>query len=225
MLLFTAPSERIRDGLWWPRPVVGSGVASLPSVALLQASSSLALASLCSLAVACHEAQDGSSGIDIDKEGIDKEIDKSWIHDEAFLHAYKELRPEDHKEYDPIAVLIPRPNDQWSFEWPEALPGKSIRRRTNSRGFGRDSETSIAKSGFRVLVSGDSHTEGVVSNEDSFPNLLERALNENTTQGAEVLNAGVGYAGPHCYLGALRKNLDLQPDVFIATVFAGNDFL
>jgi hypothetical protein len=41
----------------------------------------------------------------------------------------------------------------------------------------------------------------------------------------EVLNAGVGYTSPTCYLGMLKKRLDLQPDVFVTVVFAGNDFL
>lgn len=148
----------------------------------------------------------------------------AFQHDEAFLHAYKELLPEEMKCYDPIAVIAMRPGQTWSFAWPEHPEGR-IQRATNSRGFNEDVETVVEKRGLRILVSGDSHTEGVVSNEESFPNVLERLLRAAGRTGSEVLNAGVGYTGPHCYLGMLQKHLDLAPDLFIATLFSGNDFM
>ena len=40
----------------------------------------------------------------------------------------------------------------------------------------------------------------------------------------EVLNAGVGGTGPYNYRGTLRRNLDLDPDVYIAALYVGNDF-
>ncbi|NOT32508.1 MAG: hypothetical protein HOP15_18860 [Planctomycetes bacterium] len=148
----------------------------------------------------------------------------AFQHDEAFLHAYKELLPDEMKCYDPLAVIAMRPGQTWSFAWPEHPEGR-IRRATNGRGFNEDAETAVEKRGLRILVSGDSHTEGVVSNEESFPNVLERFLRAAGRAQAEVLNAGVGYTGPHCYLGMLRKHLDLAPDLFIATLFSGNDFM
>lgn len=40
----------------------------------------------------------------------------------------------------------------------------------------------------------------------------------------EVLNAGVTFTGPTCYLGMVRKHLDLAPDLVVAAPFTGNDF-
>jgi hypothetical protein len=129
-----------------------------------------------------------------------------------------------------------RPDRNQSFDWPEHPDGR-VTFRTNNLGFREDRPTQVEKSGPRVLVLGDSHTEGQVNNDENVAHVLERLLQEQPPERAapagaalpaaprfEVLNAGVGGTGPHEYLGGLRKHLDLRPDLVIVVLYAGNDF-
>jgi len=126
-------------------------------------------------------------------------------------------RPTGRMMWDEDAWVVLRPDRTQSFDWAEH-PERRITFRTNNLGFREDAPTSPPKSGPRILVTGDSQTEGAVNNAESWPNALEGLL------GIEVLNAGVGGTGPHNHLGVLRRDLGLQPDVFVAALYAGNDF-
>ncbi len=136
--------------------------------------------------------------------------------------------------YDPVAYVVLAPDDDRVFDWPEHPDGK-IHFRTNNLGFREDAPTTVGHDTFRILVSGDSHTEGVVANEESLANVLERLLADareadlaaDSAAGrpVEVINAGVGVTGPDNYLGMLRKQLPLTPDLFLAVFFSGNDFM
>mgnify|MGYP001607393706 CR=1 FL=1 len=97
---------------------------------------------------------------------------------------------------------------------------------TNNFGFKENENTNEKKEPGtkRILVTGDSHTDGVAYNEETFPNQLEILLNSEDEK-FEVLNGGVGYYGPQNYLGFLKKYLFLQPDFFFVVVYTGNDFL
>ncbi len=158
-------------------------------------------------------------------------------------------RPTSRMMWDEDAWVVLRPDRTQSFDWAEHPAGR-ITFRTNNLGFREDAPTAPVKSGPRILVTGDSQTEGAVNNAESWPNALERLLAASratasaspgphtdaatrsepaTSAGAasadvEVLNAGVGGTGPHNFLGVLRRNLRLAPDVFIAALYAGNDF-
>ncbi len=162
---------------------------------------------------------------DADPErGDARVVPADWRHTPDFLAAYKPLQEGEHKVTDPVSGLALRPNDEWSLAWKEH-PDARIARRTNNRGFSEDAPTPVDFDGERVLVLGDSHTEGVVRNDESFANVLERLLaQEPGAPAVDVLNAGVGYTGPRLYLGMLRKHLDLEPDLVVATLFTGNDF-
>lgn len=130
----------------------------------------------------------------------------------------------DRFSYDPVAILLPRPDTVRTWRWDEHPRGHVVLR-TNNLGFREDLPTEIAKRGIRILVAGDSHTAGVVDNAESFANVLEARLQEGASAPViEVLNAGVAYTGPYCYLGVLRRYLFLKPDVFVAVLFTGNDF-
>jgi len=127
--------------------------------------------------------------------------------------------------YDPVAYLTHIPGDTQRWDWPEH-PAGSFVRSINNLGFNDDAPTTPAKHGLRVLVAGDSHTGGLVSPSESFTGVAERVLQERLGRAdVEVLNAGVGYTSPSCYLDVLHKHLALEPDVFVAVLFAGNDFL
>ena len=112
--------------------------------------------------------------------------------------------------------------------------------RPNSEGFYRDGITAIGnKFGHRddevnlekeanvcrIVVLGDSFTVGAgVRQEDAYPQILERLLNEDFEYSVEVINTGVGgwapfhYAQYYEYYG--RK---FNPDLVVIGFFVGND--
>ena len=128
---------------------------------------------------------------------------------------------------DAIAGHLHRPYAHLEFAWNEHYKGK-IEFRTNDLGFREDRDTAIEKAdnSVRILVAGDSHTDGVVYNAESFPNILEDKLNSGSRSlRFEVINGGVGYYTFQNYAGFLRRHLDLKPDYFVVTVYLGNDFM
>ena len=130
---------------------------------------------------------------------------------------------------DSIAGHIHQPNTIKEFKWPEHPLGKLVIK-TNNLGFKEDSDTKIEKNSntFRVIVTGDSHIDGVVYNSESFPNQLEEMINLKVSGNDvawEIINAGAGYYGPQNYFGVLKRFESLKPDLFIVTIYIGNDFL
>jgi len=109
---------------------------------------------------------------------------------------------------------------------------------TNSLGLREDEEPIQPRPRLRVLVTGDSHTDGVCTNPETFANVLEAALRARATGRAadsgtrfdpgwiEVLNAGKGGYSFCNYYGVLARflELDLAPDVFVVAIYGGNDF-
>ena len=88
-----------------------------------------------------------------------------------------------------------------------------------------DTEPALAAPDVRVLVTGDSHTDGVCANAENFTTLVEEQLRAPDPQRTvEVLNAGTGYYTFPNYLGVLVKYLELEPDAFVICVYGGNDF-
>ncbi|MDP6538970.1 MAG: SGNH/GDSL hydrolase family protein [Planctomycetota bacterium] len=97
--------------------------------------------------------------------------------------------------------------------------------RSNSLGMRNDGEPLVPPPNLRVLVTGDSHTDGVCANEESFCGLLGDGLRLNELdRTVEVLNTGTGGYTFYHYLGVLERHLELGPDVFVAVVYGGNDF-
>lgn len=159
---------------------------------------------------------------------------RAWVFPFPRLHRWLHASPPgflvqeaDYYVADEVAGHVHRPHAVRELEWPEHPAGR-IRIATNNLGFREDEDTLESKAGgtVRILVTGDSHVDGVVENSESFPNLLE-ALLSATESGArhEVINGGVGVYGPRHYLGFLRKHLGLRPDVYIVVVYAGNDLV
>ncbi len=135
--------------------------------------------------------------------------------------------------YQPHAILrhVHRPAAARITPVPDHPQGQ-VTMVTNERGFRNDREHAVPKpSGtFRILVTGDSHTDGVVDNVDSFAAELERllqieAVEEKQDLAIEVLNGGTGYWGPTEYGDAFRVWRDLQPDLCVVVLYEGNDFL
>ena len=145
--------------------------------------------------------------------------------DEATVRALFGLDHRTEYRYDPVAHILPVANRRRRFPWDEHPLGRVLCR-SNNLGFAEDRPTEVEKHGLRVLVSGDSHTQGVVDNAESFCHVAERELQQRLARAdVEVLNAGVGLTGPTCYLGVLQRYLELRPDAFVAVLYAGNDFV
>ncbi|MFN4285022.1 MAG: SGNH/GDSL hydrolase family protein [Lacibacter sp.] len=99
-------------------------------------------------------------------------------------------------------------------------------KQSNNLGFVKAADTRITKESglLRVLVTGDSHTDGYVHTHENFCTLLEAQL-QKAGKAVEVLNAGVAYYSFPNYPGALFRNLFLRPDVFVLVAYTGNDFI
>lgn len=128
---------------------------------------------------------------------------------------------------DSTALFIHKPNIEIYDNWGTPQQKISTERRTNNLGF-REDDDIVAKqeNEFRVLVTGDSHTDGVLKhNTESFVNIWEEKLNASDSAFQyNCINGGVGYYTFRNYEGFLKKYANLKPEVFLINVFTGNDF-
>jgi hypothetical protein len=128
---------------------------------------------------------------------------------------------------DPVAGFLHKPNAQRTLSLPERS-GETFALKTNNLGFREDRDTAPKKApgSYRILVTGDSHTDGVVANAESFANRLElRLAAADPHRGFEVINGGVGHYGPFQYRRFYRRQAGLAPDLLVVNLFMGNDFL
>lgn len=127
--------------------------------------------------------------------------------------------------YDPKRIIRYRGGLNERVDWPE-YPGGHWTRVTNSEGVREDHEFPTPGPDVFVLVTGDSHTEGVCDDAASYSNLLERVLADRRPgKSVEVYNTGMNGYSFYNYLGALEAFVERQPQVFVTTFFAGNDFV
>ena len=126
--------------------------------------------------------------------------------------------------YDPWCYFHRVPFTNLKRPWEEHPQGVFMMR-TNSLGLRMDGEPSPRPPDLRVLIAGDSHVDGVCFNREGYPALLEAALAaERPGETVEVVNAACGGYSFYHYLGTLERLLSLSPDVFVVTVYGGNDF-
>lgn len=96
---------------------------------------------------------------------------------------------------------------------------------TNNQGLREDLDTRYERTPgvYRILVTGDSHTDGTVFNAETYANQLEAQLQVDGFQ-AEVLNGGVAsYNTLQELLWYHLLGRPYQPDLLIVGVYAGND--
>ena len=126
---------------------------------------------------------------------------------------------------DPHVTYRHPPNLAQRREWDEHPDGHWMLV-TNSLGLREDEEVLASRPDLRILIAGDSHTDGVCHNREAFGNLLEADLSSaRPGSSIESLNAGKGGYDFYHYLGTLERFLDLEPDVFVVAVYGGNDFV
>lgn len=115
------------------------------------------------------------------------------------------------------------------YRWSQH-PSGYVELRTNGMGLREDDETSGTKPAgvYRILAVGDSQTDGLVFNHESWPNLAERWLTparlDSRATSVEVLNAGVaGYVPLQAYLWWRVYGRALEPDLVLLGLYLGND--
>lgn len=128
-------------------------------------------------------------------------------------------------QYHPVMGWVKTPNAEGEF-----IKGtKKIYQKFNSRGL-RDIEYDYSKpdSTFRILIIGDSFTEGYdVEFNELFTEILEQQLNDTLSHHAlhaEVINAGTGgYSTDQEYLYYLTEGYKYSSDVVIVMMYMTND--
>ncbi|HKE00468.1 MAG TPA: GDSL-type esterase/lipase family protein [Planctomycetota bacterium] len=146
-----------------------------------------------------------------------------WWLPEDLVAEFFAMGPPD-QPYDPYCYYRWRGGMQFVMRFREHPRGRIVLR-TNGLGLRKDVEVRETRPDLRVLVTGDSHTEGACDNEESFANRLEAALAAaHPDRTVEVLNAGKGGYHFYNYRGVLERFRDLRPHVFVVAVYGGNDF-
>ncbi|MEO1715321.1 MAG: hypothetical protein AAFU60_18490, partial [Bacteroidota bacterium] len=144
----------------------------------------------------------------------------AWAYEAMVFRAFpKTLEQSPYYQLDSLAGHVHAPNTTQTIYWPEH-DSDSMTMSTNNLGFKEDSPSYPKDSSFLILVTGDSHTDGVVNNSESFPNLLEQQI-----EGFTAHNGGTGFYTFQNYAGFYDKYRSLHPDVFLITVYTGNDFI
>lgn len=126
--------------------------------------------------------------------------------------------------FDAQAYFIKGPGQSGRREFPEHPDGSYVMT-TNSRGMRGTREPSAEPPDLRILVAGDSHTEGACGDDETFAARLEARLSAaHPGRSIEVWNGARGGYSAFQYLGLLERHLDLDPDVLVVAFYGGNDF-
>ncbi|MBC8757584.1 SGNH/GDSL hydrolase family protein [Kordia sp. YSTF-M3] len=128
---------------------------------------------------------------------------------------------------DSLAMFVHIPDIKIYDNWGTPQQKLTTERRTNNLGFREDDDiVEKQQNEYRILVTGDSHTDGVLKhNPQSFVNVWEEKLNaSDSISYYNCINGGVGYYTFRNYLGFLKKYKHLKPNMYVINVFTGNDF-
>ncbi|TAJ16298.1 MAG: hypothetical protein EPO68_11350 [Planctomycetota bacterium] len=129
-----------------------------------------------------------------------------------------------HYVYDALRGFTRRPSASQTYSFEEHAGG-SYTARTNALAMREDAEPAEVRPDLRVLVTGDSHTDGACENSESFANRCEALLAAaDAGRTVEVLNAGNGSYSFYNYLGVLERCAGLRPHVLVVCVYGGNDW-
>ena len=152
----------------------------------------------------------------IEQTAPSRHDDVVWSHDSQYV-------------VDDQVGWRPRPNFRFHHPF-KSIDGTIVRelsRKHNNMGFLEEEDWSSPLPRHpRVLLIGDSHMMGVVSNKDNAATLLETALAPAFADGPPVVvNASSGYYSLYQYYLRARELMDVvRPRVLIVVVYIGNDF-
>ncbi len=128
-------------------------------------------------------------------------------------------------EADPRYHYKLRPGADREFQHAAINGGEKITYHVNSNGF-RGGELLRDAGNGRIVVYGDSFIQAEFSAlENTFTHQLAQLLGHKLGEELEVINAGVAGYGPDQIYKKLSDELpQLQPDLAVVAIFAGNDF-
>jgi hypothetical protein len=137
----------------------------------------------------------------------------------------KKLYSADFMQPDSAAIAVHKTQISRNRPFAEHPKGRIIKH-YNNHGFIRNDSTLLeAKPGIkRILITGDSHTDGMVSTVENFCTLLEDSLLK-LKQPVEILNAGTGNYSFVNYEGLIQHYLYLKPSEYVVMIYTGNDFV
>jgi lysophospholipase L1-like esterase len=134
-------------------------------------------------------------------------------------------RPSDLFEYDPYTFYRYKGHLAVRVDFAD-YPGGFFIKRTSAEGFDEDFDHLPDQRDLLVIVTGDSHTDGMCANRESFANRVESALvDRHPGMAIEVLNTGATGYSFYNYLGVLEKLAGLKPQAFVVAFYGGNDFV
>lgn len=118
------------------------------------------------------------------------------------------------------------PNRTSTMTLPPVNGGATITHRINAAGFRGAELLERQPKRPRVVVYGDSFIHAFYSSdEDTFVSQLQSALKSKTGSDIEVVNAGVSSYGPDQISLKMQRELpQVQPDLLVVAIFAGNDY-
>lgn len=127
-------------------------------------------------------------------------------------------------EYDSTLGWRHKPNLHFRVKFPEA-DGTYVHYDFNNLALRDTADTAqSSEREHRVLVLGDSFTEGHVDTPDTIPAVAERILNDGGID-SEVLNAGVGRYSLYQEFLLFEEMIDLAPEIAVFIFFTGNDYI
>lgn len=142
-----------------------------------------------------------------------------------------EREPDYYVQHD-VLEHVHRSHTSRTFPFAEHPTGQ-LTMTTEARGLRADEDVAVPhpRDGrFRVVVTGDSHTDGVVHNHEHFKEALADTLSARRAQAGlpgpvEVVNGGHGHWGPEHYARFFAAYDTLEPDACLVVLYDGNDFL
>ena len=117
------------------------------------------------------------------------------------------------------------PINQDRYLFCEDCPDGQFREVTNSMGFKEFDEPKIPFDGTRVLFLGDSHMQGVCSNEETIADQFEQIATSRMGRKVDAQNGAYGGLSPAQYARVLiYKGLQLKPNIVVIGLYTGNDY-
>jgi hypothetical protein len=172
------------------------------------------------------EARREASGVEAEAPASDADLPalvREPLTRETALVFYPQLERTGY-EFDPLRGVrrVPHLDIQRAFA---EHPAGGWPIRTNALGLRDDEELGPERPELRIVLAGDSQTEGLCANSESFASGLEELLRSGKPErSVEVWNAGLGGTGPYYYLATLEALASLEPDLWMAVFYGGNDF-
>ena len=101
-----------------------------------------------------------------------------------------------------------------------------VHRKTNNLGLASNIDNKLKSNAFKILIIGDSFTEGLgVNTKDSWPSKIQKLLNEKLNKQVEVYNGAVaGYSLDQYYFRLKDLYNKIEPDVIIIGFASATDF-